>query len=87
MQNNVHHAVIDGSRVQYQTSAEFKEWDARFLAVLPKLLALAGVGSELHDEVFDIVMQGTLTYGEAMFLAGWRLRGNPDALFDLPDAD
>jgi hypothetical protein len=41
---------------------------------------------ELSEEFFDVVWGGSSAIGAAMFLEGWKLRGNVDEVFNLPDA-
>jgi hypothetical protein len=43
--------------------------------------------TNLFGEIYDIIWQGTNVRGELMFLEGWRLRGNPDSIFDLPEPE
>jgi hypothetical protein len=39
----------------------------------------------LSDLVCDVVWQGMMFRGEAMFMLAWELRDNPSTLFKLPD--
>ncbi len=84
MQSNIINAMVGGSRVQVRATSQYKGWLAECDALQAKIDANY---PELSDDFFDVVWGGSNTMGEAMFLAGWELRGNPDKLLDLPDGE
>lgn len=77
-------AIIEAARTSVDNSSEFQAWEVQYNTLRDKLRK---ANPELADELFTVTYGGLALRGEAMFLEGWRLRGNPDQLFRLPDPE
>ena len=84
MRSNLVNAVIDGCRVKAWTTDEYKKWLAEYKAFEDKIEKLH---PDLFDEFFYVMWGGSSVIGEVMFIEGWKLRGNVDELFNLPDGN
>lgn len=68
-----------------QNTPELEEWQQAY-AELHTVLEEMG-GRDFAKEFTNLVQSGIDLYGEALFLAGWRLRGNPDELLALEETE
>jgi hypothetical protein len=83
-QNHVLHVIFDSASTAVDAQPELQAWEVEYDALMEKLHAQA---PELVTAAFDVIVGGMAMRGEAMFLLAWDLRGNPDKLFELPEAN
>jgi hypothetical protein len=81
-ENTIFHAVVDSSRTAVSDTLALTEWRAQHDLLAAKIFEQS---DELGDEFEKVIWEGINLYGEAQFLMGWQLRGNPDKLFELPE--
>lgn len=83
-QGEVMTTILEAARTRIDSTPKHQAWEAKYNALQDKLRK---ANPELVDEFFEVVYGGLALRGEAMFLEGWWLRGNPDQLFRLSDPE
>jgi hypothetical protein len=90
MYNNALNALIDGCFSQVRETPLVVAARDKADALLREIAEGVHSCSKLKSLAGDLDEAGyghMLAVAEAMFIAGWKLRGNPDTIFDLPDAN
>lgn len=83
MSNSTLDTIILCAQADVEQAPEAQEVDARFGNLIDRVQE--EMGRDTAQELFEALGDVVRITGRRMFEHGWRLRGNPEALKDLPD--